>query len=183
MRDHEVPGVHVRLFLYDQPLGYLEWLHSGANGTLSLIDAGHATSAVQIARRDQSTDVAVGIEGVIVDPQDSRFKVKYQIGDHEADYSHVFMAFVEALATAAPNDASAVGDSMEGRSFRGEIVLKVRGVGTPSTLSWGRMFKSLLLVWSHVISQHDSSEVGFELLYDEVKIATGFILNVTDSEK
>ncbi len=178
MRDHEVPRVYAGIFLNDQQVGYVEWRHSGANGTLSLTDAGHATSAVQIARRDQGTDVAVGIEGVIVDPQDSRFKVRYQIGDHEADYPYVFSAFTDAITTAAAHDASAVGAFAEGRSIGGQIALNVRGVGTPSTLSWGRMLKSLLLVWNHVISQHNSSEVGFELLYDEVKIGTGFIYNV-----
>ena len=183
MRDHEVPRLYEGIFLNDQQIGYLEWLHSGANGTLNLIDAGHATSAVQIARMDQGTDVAVGMEGVIVDPQDSRFEVKYQIGDHEADYPYVFSAFTDAIATAAAHDASADGAFADGRSIGGQIALNVRGVGIPSTLTWGRMIKSLLLVWNHLIPQYNSSEIGFELLYEDGKIGTGFIYNVPDPEK
>ena len=181
-----VPRLFAGLFLENQQIGFLKWAHtSGAldsegNGTLSRMNTGNATSAAQPDCSDTPTNVAAGTGGVVVDPADNKFKITYRIGNQEAHLPEIFSAFLEAMATAASNDTSGVGGFVNAVGVAGDIAVNLHGTGVPSTLSWGRLINSLVLIWDHVITTRCNwMEMDFDLSYDGEMMGQGFIFNIT----
>lgn len=175
-RDY-VPRLYAGLFLQDQQVGYLKWFDK----PLSLGNASNAASTLQLLHRDKSTGIG-DYSGTIVDPGDSRFKVMWRLGDRAVGLPDIFSAFLEAMATAAPNDASAFGAHINAVGVSGDVALHVHGTAYSSKLRWKALTTSLALIWSRVIAQRQSNmEFDFELYYDEGIVGRGFLLNITGS--
>lgn len=169
-----VPRLYAGLFLQNQQVGYLKWFRY----TLGLGNASNSTSTLQLLRSDKSTGIGDD-SGTIVDPQDRRFKIMWRLGDRVAGLSGIFSAFLEAMATAAPNNASAFGAYINAVGVSGDVFLNVHET-VDSKLRWSALKTSLALLWTRVIAQRKPNmELDFELYYDEGIIGRGFILNVT----
>ena len=168
------PRLYAGLFLQNQQIGYLKWFHN----TLGLGNASNSTSTLQLLRSDKSTGIGDD-SGTIVDPEDRKLKVMWRLGDRVVGLSDIFSAFLEAMATAAANDASAFGAHINAVSVSGGVALNVHGTDD-SKLCWSALTTSLALIWSRVIAQRQSNmELDFEVYYDEEMIGRGFIFNVT----
>lgn len=172
-----VPRLYAGLFLRGQQIGYLKWF----SHSLSLENASSSTGTLQPLHRDKPTGIG-DYSGTIVDPVDRRLKVVWRLGDKSVDLRDIFSVFVEAMATAAPNDASAFGAIVNAVGVSVDVVLNVHGTSNPSTLRWSALTTSLALIWSRVIAQRQSHmELDFEMYYDETMIGRGFIVNLTHS--
>lgn len=178
-----VPRLYAGLFVRDEQVGYLKWF-LGTSTTLSGGNASSLTRTLQSLHSDGSVGVGdYHFSGTIVDPADSRFKVMWRIGDKHVDLPDIFSAFLEAMATAASNDASAFGAVVNAVGVSGDVALNVHGVSNdPSKLRWSALTTSLALLWSRVVTQRESNmELDFELYYDGGIIGRGFITNITSS--
>ena len=133
-----VPRLYAGLFLQNQQIGYLKWMHNSSslgsevNSSLSLIDASNSTAALQVAHSNQPTGGLIKGSRKIKYPDDSKFVATYELGDRQAALPGIFSALLEAFADAAAHDNSAVGAYVNGISMAGNVAVNVHG---PDTLS------------------------------------------------
>ena len=173
-----VPRLYAGLFLQNQQIGYLKWLHkssslgSEVNRTLSLIDASNSTAALQVTHSSQPISGLVQGTRKIRYPDDSKFVATYELGDRQAPLPDIFSALLEAFADAAPHDNSAVGAYVNGISISGNVVVNVHG---PDTLSWEHLVRALFVLWE-IIAQNHPVDIDFTFAYDGVFLGEGSVL-------
>ena len=143
------PRMYAGMFIDNQQVGYLKWqLKEGPvagvpNSTAGLINTANSTSAQLLARGDAATGVQ-DLSGVITDPKDSKFTIKYDIGGKHIDEVERFTAFLDAMATAARSDLTATGAHVDAVSISGTAALNVHKVLAP--LSWLHLIRTLTLL-------------------------------------
>ena len=180
------PRLYAGLFLQDQQLGFLKWLHKpasvggGMNSTLGTVDASNSSSTPQFGHSDERNGVGARSR-TIVDPRDRKLQITYRLGSQRANLTELFSALLEGLAAAAPNDASGFGAFVTALDTSRNITVNIHGSGIPSLLSWGHLIDSLLLIWGYVIKANHLVEMDFEVFYDGVKIGEGDILKIDAS--
>ena len=169
-----VPRLYAGLFLQNQPIGYLKWMHgssslgSEVNSNLSLIDASNSTAALQVAHSNQP---AVKGSRKMRYPDDSKFVATYELGDRQAALPDIFSALVEAFADAAPHENSAVGAYANGISISGNVAVNVHG---RDTLSWENLVRALFVLWT-IIAQNHLVDIDFTFAYDGVFLGEGSV--------
>ena len=182
-RQNYVPRLYAGLFFENRQIGFMKWqpiptsIAGEANNTLSPIDAATSTSALRLFHIDKPTGLRDDT-GVLVDKNDSRFKVKYMLFDRPASLRETFTAFLDAMAIAAPKEATKAGAFVNAVSVSGVVALNMHGTGYHSLLSWKLIVRTLLLLWEH---GDFANEIDFEMAYDGIRIGEGFILNMPAS--
>ena len=180
------PRLYAGLFLKNQQLGFLKWLHKpasvggGMNSTLSIVDASNSSSTQQFGYSDGPTDVGAG-SGTIVDPRDRKFRITYRLGSQRFNLSELFSVLLEGLTAAAPNDASKFGAFVTALDVSKDITVNIHSSNIPSLLSWGHLVDALLLIWGFVIKANNLVEMDFEVFYGGMKIGEGDILKINAS--
>ena len=173
-----VPRLYAGLFLQNEQIGYLKWLHksrslgSEVNSTLSLINASNSTAALQVVHSIQSTGGLIKGTRKIKDPNDSEFIVTYELGNKPAAVPEMFSAVLEAIAEAAPHDISGVGAYANGISTSGNVVVNVHGT---DALSWENVVRSLFMLWV-IIAKNNLVEIDFTFSYGGVRLGEGSVL-------
>ena len=180
-----VPKLYAGIFLQNQQIGFLKWQHrryltaaGEMNGTVSLIDAANLTSAAQLSRGDEPTRLRES-QGTIINPRDPKLKITYTVSDEYASLPETLTAFLDALATAATNEALSSGAFVNAASISGDIALNVHRTSMPSTFTWIHLITTLLLLWRDIVEKHYFNDIDFVIWYDESEIAQGYIWNIT----
>lgn len=182
-RQNYVPRLYAGLFFENRQIGFMKWqpiptsIAGKANNALSPINATASTSALRLFHTDKPTGLRDDT-GVLVDKNDSRFKVKYMLFDRPTSLRETFTAFLDAMAIAAPNEATDAGAFVNAVSVSGVVALNMHGTGYHSLLSWKLIVRTLLLLWEH---GDFANEIDFEMAYDGIRIGEGFILNMPAS--
>ena len=180
-RPEYTPRMYAGLFIDNQQVGFLKWqlkqnLVAGVpNSTVSLINAVNSTSTRLLAGGD-GLAVVQGVSGVITDPKDSKFTVKYDIWGKHIDIVELFSAFLDAMATAARPDIAATGAYVNSVSISGTAALNVHQVMSP--LSWSRLIRTLTLLWELLAPRNKDDEIEFEMFYDGRIIGGGFLMSL-----
>ena len=179
------PRMYAGLFLENRQVGFLKWqpkqnsvADAPSSSSTSLINAVNSTSTLLLAHGDGLTEVQES-SGVIVDPRDSKFKIKCKFFEEDIYSTEVFSAFLDAMATAVRSDMTVPGAYVNSPSISGTAALNVHEVISP--LSWSRLIRTLTLLWEELL-RHISTDVDFEMFYDESKIGEGFLMSLARSK-
>ena len=181
-RPEYTPKMYAGLFIDNQQVGYLKWhprqnlVADVPNSTVSLINAVNSTSTGLLAGGDGLAGVQDD-SGVIRDPKDSRFTIKYSIWGKHIETVEIFSVFLDAMATAArPDMTTATGAHVNSASISGTAALNVHQVLSP--LSWSRLIRTLTLLWEMLARGGKDQEIDFEMWYDGKFIGQGFLMSL-----
>ena len=178
------PTMYAGMFIDSQQVGFLKWqlkrdpVAAVPNSRVSLINNASSNGTRLLAYGDGVTRVQ-DTSGVIKDPKDSRFTIKYSIWGKHIDIVEIFSAFLDAMATAARPDMTASGAHVNAVSISGTAALNVHEVFSP--LSWSRLIRTLALLWILLVPENNGREMDFELFYDGKWIGQGFLMSMVVS--
>ena len=175
------PTMYAGMFIDNQQVGFLKWklkqdpVAAVPNSTVSLINTANSTSTELLAHGDGVTGVQDD-SGVITDPRDSNFTVKYSTGGKQIDIVEIFSAFLDAMATAARSDITTTGAHVTSASISGTAALNVHQVLSP--LSWTHLIRTLALLWGLLSPGNRDREIDFEMFYDGKFIGQGSLMSL-----
>ena len=174
------PRMYAGMFIDNQQVGFLKWQLKDPeaavpNSTVSLINTANSASTRLLARGDAVNGIQ-DVSGVITDPRDSKFTVKYDIWGKHIDEVEIFTAFLDAIATAARSDMTATGAYVNSASISGTAALNVHQVLAP--LSWLHLLRTLTLLWELLAAGNRDHEIDFEMFYDGKTIGQGFLVSL-----
>ncbi|KAL8833892.1 MAG: hypothetical protein Q9170_004039 [Blastenia crenularia] len=171
-----VPKVFAGLFLQGRQIGYMKWqsLMRGQAGRLDDVVNITATTpqiVKNIIHKGEKT-------GTLVYRGDPKFAIKYTLFEEEIYLPDIWTAFIDALASAAPHDASTTAAYVDAVGVSGGTVLHIHASNTPSKLTWRMLNNGLLTIWDAITKNHWFQAWEFELTYESVKIGEGEIWNM-----
>ena len=175
------PKMYAGLFIDNQQVGFLKWQPKQSpvagvpNSTVSLTNAANSTSTRLLANGDGVTGVQ-DVSGVITDPKDSRFTVKYSFGGKQIDTVEIFSVFLDAMATAPRRDMTGTGAHVNAVSISGTAALNVHQVLAP--LSWLHLMRTLTLLWEVLARGNIDQEVDFEVFYAGKFVGQGWLMSL-----
>lgn len=131
---------------------------------------------------DQSGS-SVSNSGQVIDPYDPKFVITYQFFDQSIDSKEIFTVVLDGLATCAQFKPSDEYPVLEAYSVSGTTAISISKVlGRPTRLHYSDMTRSLLLIVTKVIvMERKFKELEFNIGYDGVRIAEGFMFKVTSA--
>lgn len=118
--------------------------------------------------------------GQIVDPYDSKFVVSYTFYGKAINSKEVFTAVLDGLAISAQYKSEEHCSLLEAVSVSGTSAISVSQIPSfPTRLHYSDVTKALLILTTGVIvTRRRFGEVEFEISYDGIQIAEGYILKL-----
>ena len=175
------PKMYAGLFIDNEQVGFLKWqlkqspVAGVLNSSVSLVDAANSTSTRLLAHGDGMTGVQ-DESGVMTDPKDPKFSVKYSIWGKHIDVVEIFSVFLDAMATAPRRDMTATGAHVNAVSILGTAALNVHQELAP--LSWLQLMRTLTLLWEVLARGNRDQEVDFEMFYDGRFVGQGWLMSM-----
>ena len=179
-RSGHAPRLYAGLFVQNQQIGFMKWQRKTfplASTSTKSIDMANLTTRLQPRQGAEQTH-SLRKTGTIVDPSNRKFTIKYKVSEQDIYYPEIFSTFLDALATAAPNDKSATDAYVNAVSHTGDTVMNIHGTGPRSTLTWLRLIEIVTALWSRIYQDHAHKEWDFTMFYDGVKFGEGWIMSI-----
>ena len=175
--------VNCGIFLEDRGLIGLLYMNQGIYGKVQSSKArGNLTESkktMQAVSLVSSRLNLIDVSGVVVDPEDARFRILWTVHGRSIPVQDIFSAAVDGIATTAQHVYNDPCPSSTGVSFSSNAVFHIGGM-FGRTLLCGQIVTAFGLLADLVIKNKGIfREMEFSLEYDGVEIGQGYTLKMS----
>lgn len=125
-------------------------------------------------------DASLSTAGQIIDPDDEKLAITYQLYGRIITIQEIFTAVLDALAISAQFEESAECHLIEAVSVMGSCAISVaHSIGQPLEMRYSQATRTLLLLVNEVmVRQRRFGEMWFQVSYDGGVVGEGYVLKV-----